>query len=156
MKEQAISSCITALSSYRKFCATVTSAGQLILPEALKLLPLYTLGTSLSLNFTILVWFAECNIVEQKLWCHYIFLSFSLDQRCWITVGWENWWSIILDKPCVIIIYSFGNSANLSKDDCCSWPWYKGMELYIYIYIYFFFFWCSGVCYILFRWFFYL
>ena len=67
VKEQAISSCITALSSYRKFCATVTSAGQLILPEALKLLPLYTLGTSLSLNFTILLWFAECNIIEQKL-----------------------------------------------------------------------------------------
>ncbi|MBA0623881.1 hypothetical protein Godav_009316, partial [Gossypium davidsonii] len=32
--------CINILLSYRKFCATVSSTGQLILPEALKLLPL--------------------------------------------------------------------------------------------------------------------
>jgi protein transport protein SEC24 len=32
------------LYTYRKKCASNTSAGQLILPEALKLLPLYTLG----------------------------------------------------------------------------------------------------------------
>ncbi|KAF9670065.1 hypothetical protein SADUNF_Sadunf13G0029800 [Salix dunnii] len=36
--------CINILLSYRKFCATVSSSGQLILPEALKLLPLYTLA----------------------------------------------------------------------------------------------------------------
>ncbi|XP_012441862.2 protein transport protein Sec24-like At4g32640 [Gossypium raimondii] len=36
--------CIIILLSYRKFCATVSSTGQLILPEALKLLPLYTLA----------------------------------------------------------------------------------------------------------------
>lgn len=36
--------CIESLFVYRKFCATATSAGQLILPEPLKLLPLYTLG----------------------------------------------------------------------------------------------------------------
>lgn len=44
VKEQAMNSCTDALYAYRKFCATVTSSGQLILPEALKLLPLYTLG----------------------------------------------------------------------------------------------------------------
>lgn len=69
VKEQAINSCITILHSYRKFCATVTSTGQLILPEALKLLPLYTLGISLSLlihlkkkkKITPLIgWFAPC------------------------------------------------------------------------------------------------
>ncbi|MBA0866709.1 hypothetical protein Goshw_023625, partial [Gossypium schwendimanii] len=36
--------CINVLLSYRKFCARVSSTGQLILPEALKLLPLYTLA----------------------------------------------------------------------------------------------------------------
>lgn len=36
--------CVNVLLSYRKYCATVSSSGQLILPEALKLLPLYTIG----------------------------------------------------------------------------------------------------------------
>ena len=36
--------CIESLYVYRKFCASATSAGQLILPEPLKLLPLCTLG----------------------------------------------------------------------------------------------------------------
>ena len=47
VREQVTNLCINALSSYRKFCATVSSSGQLILPEALKLLPLYTLGMCL-------------------------------------------------------------------------------------------------------------
>ena len=38
------SACIDSLFVYRKFCASATSAGQLILPEPLKLLPLCTLG----------------------------------------------------------------------------------------------------------------
>ncbi|XP_051147877.1 protein transport protein Sec24-like CEF [Andrographis paniculata] len=45
VREQATNVCISILYSYRKFCATAaTSSGQLILPEALKLLPLYTLA----------------------------------------------------------------------------------------------------------------
>ena len=32
------------MQAYRKFCASTSSAVQLILPEALKLLPLYTLA----------------------------------------------------------------------------------------------------------------
>ncbi|GLT85060.1 hypothetical protein SLE2022_032620 [Rubroshorea leprosula] len=44
VREQVTNLCINILLSYRKFCATVSSSGQLILPEALKLLPLYTLG----------------------------------------------------------------------------------------------------------------
>ena len=36
--------CIDSLYVYRKFCASATKAGQLILPEPLKLLPLATLG----------------------------------------------------------------------------------------------------------------
>ena len=44
VREQMMNFCINILHAYRKFCATVSSSGQLILPEALKLLPLYTLG----------------------------------------------------------------------------------------------------------------
>ncbi|XP_044499274.1 protein transport protein Sec24-like At4g32640 isoform X2 [Mangifera indica] len=44
VREQMMNLCVNALVSYRKFCATVSSSGQLILPEALKLLPLYTLA----------------------------------------------------------------------------------------------------------------
>ncbi|GFP98573.1 protein transport protein sec24-like cef [Phtheirospermum japonicum] len=44
VRDQITNDCINILSSYRKFCATVSSSGQLILPEALKLLPLYTLA----------------------------------------------------------------------------------------------------------------
>lgn len=36
-------SCIEILYAYRKFCATSSSHGQLILPEALKLLPIFIL-----------------------------------------------------------------------------------------------------------------
>ncbi|XP_068661634.1 protein transport protein SEC24 C-like [Aristolochia californica] len=44
IKEQVINLCINILHAYRKYCATVSSSGQLILPEALKFLPLYTLA----------------------------------------------------------------------------------------------------------------
>lgn len=44
VRDQTTKACINILYSYRKFCASVSSSGQLILPEALKLLPLYTLG----------------------------------------------------------------------------------------------------------------
>ncbi|XXG89055.1 hypothetical protein AAC387_Pa12g1151 [Persea americana] len=44
IREKITNLCTNILYSYRKFCATVSSSGQLILPEALKLLPLYTLA----------------------------------------------------------------------------------------------------------------
>jgi len=44
MREAVVSSCVDALYTYRRTCASNTSAGQLILPESLKLLPLYTLA----------------------------------------------------------------------------------------------------------------
>ena len=44
IKDKTLSEAVNALYAYRRFCATNSSAGQLILPEALKLLPLYTLA----------------------------------------------------------------------------------------------------------------
>ncbi|KAL3835375.1 hypothetical protein ACJIZ3_010111 [Penstemon smallii] len=44
VRDQATNVCINILFAYRKFCATVSSNGQLILPEALRLLPLYALA----------------------------------------------------------------------------------------------------------------
>ncbi|RHY64555.1 hypothetical protein DYB38_003474, partial [Aphanomyces astaci] len=45
VKEKLVDDCVQVLSNYRKHCATNSSSGQLILPESLKLLPLYTLAT---------------------------------------------------------------------------------------------------------------
>lgn len=42
VKENLISNCAQILACYRKNCASPSSAGQLILPECMKLLPLYT------------------------------------------------------------------------------------------------------------------
>merc|ERR1719312_66398 len=42
VKESLMSQCANILACYRKNCASPSSAGQLILPECMKLLPLYT------------------------------------------------------------------------------------------------------------------
>jgi len=44
VRNNLIESCISLLYIYRKFCATSSSSGQLILPESLKLLPIYVLA----------------------------------------------------------------------------------------------------------------
>ncbi len=44
LRESVASSCVNILHTYRRACASSTSSGQLILPEALKLLPLYALA----------------------------------------------------------------------------------------------------------------
>ncbi|OXU26882.1 hypothetical protein TSAR_008825 [Trichomalopsis sarcophagae] len=44
IKDSLNSRCAAILASYRKHCASPSSAGQLILPECMKLLPLYTNG----------------------------------------------------------------------------------------------------------------
>jgi protein transport protein SEC24 len=41
VKENLVNRCAQMLACYRKNCASPTSAGQLILPECMKLLPLY-------------------------------------------------------------------------------------------------------------------
>eukprot|EP01083_Nonionella_stella_P211212 763908_1 len=43
-RENMVNACIDVLFTYRKYCAHSSSTGQLILPESLKLLPLFTLG----------------------------------------------------------------------------------------------------------------
>ncbi|KAH7387746.1 hypothetical protein KP509_16G039000 [Ceratopteris richardii] len=50
LRDKMTNSCVNILFTYRKFCATASSAGQLILPEALKLLPLYTLALTKSIG----------------------------------------------------------------------------------------------------------
>ncbi|XP_058102965.1 protein transport protein SEC24 C-like [Magnolia sinica] len=50
VRDEITNLCINILHTYRKFCATVSSSGQLILPEALKLLPLYTLALAKSVG----------------------------------------------------------------------------------------------------------
>ena len=47
-QDQLLRQCISQLYSYRKNCTTAPSSGQLILPEALKLSPFYSLGLSKS------------------------------------------------------------------------------------------------------------
>lgn len=55
LREEVTNTCINILQSYRKYCASVSSSGQLILPEALKLLPLYTLGMVFLTKFAIVL-----------------------------------------------------------------------------------------------------
>ena len=44
MREAVVTATVSILYTYRKMCASSTAAGQLILPESLKLLPLYALS----------------------------------------------------------------------------------------------------------------
>ncbi|CAL1382089.1 unnamed protein product [Linum trigynum] len=67
VREQVTNFCINILLSYRKFCATVSSSGQLILPEALKLLPLYTLALIKSAGLRI-----EGKIDDRSFWINYV------------------------------------------------------------------------------------
>lgn len=53
LRERATSDAVTALHAYRRYCAANSAAGQLILPEALKLLPLYTLGLTKSAGLRV-------------------------------------------------------------------------------------------------------
>ncbi|XP_024381127.1 protein transport protein SEC24 C [Physcomitrium patens] len=55
--------CVNILYTYRKFCATASSSGQLILPEALKLLPLYTMALTKSVGLR-----TDARIDERSYW----------------------------------------------------------------------------------------
>ncbi|XP_028081597.1 protein transport protein Sec24-like At4g32640 isoform X1 [Camellia sinensis] len=67
VREQVTTLCINILHSYRKFCATVSSSGQLILPEALKLLPLYTLALVKSTGLR-----TDGRIDDRSFWISYV------------------------------------------------------------------------------------
>ncbi|KAG8649724.1 hypothetical protein MANES_08G127600v8 [Manihot esculenta] len=67
VREHITNFCINILLSYRKFCATVSSSGQLILPEALKLLPLYTLALVKSTGLRI-----DGRIDDRSFWIGYV------------------------------------------------------------------------------------
>ncbi|KAL5715392.1 Protein transport protein Sec24C [Ranunculus cassubicifolius] len=67
VREQVISQCVNILTAYRKFCATVSSSGQLILPEALKLLPLYTLALVKSIGLR-----TDGKLDEQAYWISHV------------------------------------------------------------------------------------
>ncbi|XP_057475102.1 protein transport protein SEC24 C-like isoform X2 [Actinidia eriantha] len=67
VREQVLNLCINILHSYRKFCATVSSSGQLVLPEALKLLPLYTLGLVKSTGLR-----TDGRIDDRSFWINYV------------------------------------------------------------------------------------
>ncbi|XP_015571531.2 protein transport protein Sec24-like At4g32640 isoform X1 [Ricinus communis] len=71
VREQVTELCINILLSYRKFCATVSSTGQLILPEALKLLPLYNLALMKSTGLR-----TDGRIDDRSFWINYV-LSLS-------------------------------------------------------------------------------
>ncbi|XP_050372393.1 protein transport protein Sec24-like At4g32640 isoform X2 [Argentina anserina] len=67
VRERLTDRCINVLCSYRKFCATVTSSGQLILPETLKLLPLYILALTKSTGLR-----SSGKIDDRSFWINYV------------------------------------------------------------------------------------
>ncbi|GAB4826005.1 Protein transport protein Sec24C [Ancistrocladus abbreviatus] len=67
VREQVTNHCVNILHSYRKYCATVSSSGQLILPEALKLLPLYTLALIKSTGLR-----TDGRIDDRSFWINYV------------------------------------------------------------------------------------
>lgn len=63
VRDSVVSQCVTILCTYRKYCATSSATGQLILPEALKLLPLYTLAAIKSTGLK-----AEATVDSRAYW----------------------------------------------------------------------------------------
>eukprot|EP00871_Galdieria_phlegrea_P002596 jgi/Galph1/3337/GphlegSOOS_G1955.1 len=53
VREYIIERCVGCLYTYRKYCTVSASSGQLILPEALKLLPLFSLGLLKSIALSL-------------------------------------------------------------------------------------------------------
>lgn len=67
IREQVTNICINKLLAYRKFCITATSSGQFILPEALKLLPLYTLALTKSTGLQ-----TDARVDDRSFWINYV------------------------------------------------------------------------------------
>ncbi|XP_074291455.1 protein transport protein SEC24 C-like isoform X2 [Silene latifolia] len=74
VRDRVTNHCVGILHSYRKFCSAVQSPGQLILPEALKLLPLYTLALTKSTGLK-----TDGRIDDRSFWMSYAsFISATL------------------------------------------------------------------------------
>ncbi|XP_047337442.1 protein transport protein Sec24-like At4g32640 [Impatiens glandulifera] len=67
VREKVMNLCINILHSYRKHCSTTSSTAQLILPEALKLLPLYTLALVKSAGLR-----TEGRLEDRSFWINYV------------------------------------------------------------------------------------
>ncbi|KAK6288783.1 hypothetical protein POUND7_000324 [Theobroma cacao] len=67
IREQVTNICINNLLAYRKFCTTSTSSGQFVLPEALKLSPLYTLALTKSTGLRI-----DGRIDDRSFWINIV------------------------------------------------------------------------------------
>lgn len=138
-RERMSSQCVNILYTYRKFCATASSSGQLILPEALKLLPLYTMGMStvtcdLHSSASMQTWFVDqLSIFQTRKQCFvftcsnilwdllqiadFIFcMDRSFDQKCRSAHRCADWWEIILAYPSCFIVRIFGHSVGLPTD----------------------------------------
>ncbi|XP_073296685.1 protein transport protein SEC24 B-like isoform X2 [Primulina huaijiensis] len=67
VRDHATNVCINILYSYRKLCATVFSSGQLVLPEAFKLLPLFVLALLKSSGLL-----PDGRIDDRSFWISYV------------------------------------------------------------------------------------
>lgn len=67
VRDQATNVCTNILYSYRKFCATTPASMQLVMPEALKLLPLFTLALLKSNGLR-----SDGRIDDRSFWLSYV------------------------------------------------------------------------------------
>lgn len=106
VKESLVDQCVTVLFNYRKYCASSSSSGQLILPESLKLLPLYTLATLKSRAL-------RGNLVGNP---PRGFIDVRADERV-MMMGLLNSLPV---EFCVSAVYPKLYSVHDLADDCCS------------------------------------
>ena len=99
VKELLISNCAQVLACYRKNCSTPSSAGQLILPECMKLLPLYTNCLLKSDAIS-----GGADVGKLNTWFIYCLPIFILQNfRRWLTLGKKSQFGTTLKKCAVYI-----------------------------------------------------
>ncbi|KAJ1512405.1 COPII coat Sec23p-Sfb3p heterodimer component [Coelomomyces lativittatus] len=92
VRQHFLDRCVKVLASYRKQCASTTNAGQLILPETLKLFPLYVLALHKSKAFSALDVHVDVRLTQLRQW-----LSGSVP----LMVAWwyPKMYSVHTDEP---------------------------------------------------------
>ena len=101
IRDEATNTCINILQSYRKHCASVTSSGQLILPEALKLLPLYTLGMIMLIEcFTL---FLPCPLIPLTFSLSFSALVKSVGLRTDGRLDERSYWMSVVSSISVVL-----------------------------------------------------